>query len=166
MPPEEVERYNEYWLHVAENISNEAIDNQIIYIKSGGIKKPGGGKYQPAKISVTVDLNNGNMYFGYNGTNKFNPSKMEIHPDLQERINYTEKLARNTKGNIYAEKSSFEVWRVDNCAEVYSANNALQNGASLDNIFINTKFFSNGIYAKPCNNCQITFSGVNMPKGK
>ena len=30
---------------------------------------------------------------------------------------------------------------VDNYAEIYSANNALQNQATLDNIFINTKYF-------------------------
>lgn len=60
---------------------------------------------------------------------------------------------------------SFEIWSVDNCAEIYSANNALYNGAILDNIFINTKNFSNGTYATPCKNCQVTFKGVNMPKG-
>ena len=164
MSPEEAARYDEYWLDAAERISNEAIDNQIAYIESGGITKSGGGKFKPAKISATVDLNNGNVYIGYNGTNKFNPSKMEIHPDLQERINFTENLARNTVGNEYAYKSSFEVWNVDNCAEVYSVNQALHNGASMDNIFINTKVFDTRLYAPPCRNCRITFDGAYFPK--
>ena len=35
-------------------------------------------------------------------------------------------LARNTKGNIFSNKSSFKVWSIDNCAEIYSVNNALK----------------------------------------
>ena len=93
MLPEEVARYDEHWLDVAEKISNEALDNQIDFIKNGGITKPGGGAYKPAKISAAVDLNTGDIYFGYNGANKFNPSIQEIHPDLQQRINRTMSLA-------------------------------------------------------------------------
>ena len=74
-------------------------------------------------------------------------------------------LVKNTEGNIFANKSSFEIWSVNNCAEVYSANNALRNGANFDNLFINTKFFNSGIYAEPCKNCKITFKGVKMPTG-
>lgn len=114
MSPEEAARYDEYWVNVAENISNEALDNQISYIKSGGITKPGGGKYQPVKISATVDLNTGDIYFGYNGSNKFNPSRTEIVPELQQRIDYTMNLVKNTEGNIFANKSSFEIWSVNN----------------------------------------------------
>ena len=103
---------------------------------------------------------------GYKGVNKFNPSRTGIVHELQERIDYTMELVRNTKGNIFSNKSSFDIWSVDNCAEIYSVNNALMNGASMDNIFINTKYFKDGIYAPPCKNCQITFEGVNMPNGR
>ena len=102
MLPEEVARYDEHWLDVAEKISNEALDNQIDFIKNGGITKPGGGAYKPAKISAAVDLNTGDIYFGYNGANKFNPSIQEIHPDLQQRINRTMSLAGNSIDNEYA----------------------------------------------------------------
>ena len=34
MLPEEVARYDEHWLDVAEKISNEALDNQIDFIKN------------------------------------------------------------------------------------------------------------------------------------
>ena len=164
MSPEEVARYDEHWLNVAENISNEALDNQIDFIKNGGITKPGGGAYKPAKISATVDLNTGDIYFGYNGANKFNPSIQEIHPDLQQRINRTMSLAGSSIDNEYASRMSFEKWSVDNCAEIYSVNNALQNQATLDNIFINTKYFKDGKYALPCRNCQVTFEGCFFPK--
>ena len=50
-------------------------------------------------------------------------------------------LAGNSIDNEYASRMSFEKWSVDNCAEIYSVNNALQNQATLDNIFINTKYF-------------------------
>ena len=56
MLPEEVARYDEHWLDVAEKISNEALDNQIDFIKNGGITKPGGGAYKPAKISAAVEI--------------------------------------------------------------------------------------------------------------
>lgn len=61
-------------------------------------------------------------------------------------------------------KQSFEIWSVDNCAEIYSANNALSNGASWDEMYINTKYFKNGEWAPPCENCKITFGNVYMPK--
>lgn len=137
---------------------------KLIYRKNGGITKPGGGAYKPAKISAAVDLNTGDIYFGYNGANKFNPSIQEIHPDLQQRINRTMSLAGNSIDNEYASRMSFEKWSVDNCAEIYSVNNALQNQATLDNIFINTKYFKDGKYALPCRNCQVTFEGCLFPK--
>ena len=37
MTPEEIARYDEHWLDVAEQISNEALDNQIQFINNGGI---------------------------------------------------------------------------------------------------------------------------------
>lgn len=110
MSPEEIARYNEHWVNVAENISNESLDNQIAFIKSSGITKPGGGKYRPTKISATVDLRTGDICFGYNGANSLD--------------------------NPFASKQSFEIWSVDNCAEVYSVNNALLNRTSWDDLLI------------------------------
>lgn len=56
MSPGEIARYSEHWVNVAENISNESLDNQIAFIKSGGIPRTGGawqvvtdgGKYSNA----------------------------------------------------------------------------------------------------------------------
>lgn len=61
---------------------------------------------------------------------------MDIHPILQERIQYTKSLAANSLDNPFASKQSFEIWSVDNCAEVYSVNNALLNGTSWDDLLI------------------------------
>ncbi len=160
---EEIKRYDEYWYNVADKLSNEALDIHIQYIRNNGITKPNGGQYRPAKVSATVDMRNGNIYYGYNGAKKFNPSRSEISDILQERIDYTKDLVTHTKGNIYADRNSFEKWSVDNCAEVYSVNNALKNGANLNELFLNTKYFKNGEYAPLCKNCQVTFKGIRIP---
>ena len=163
MSPEEVAKYDKHWTEVAERISNEALDNQRNFIKNGGITKPGGGAYKPAKISAAVDMNTGDISFGYNGANKFNPSRNTLKPELQTLIDNTKSLAANDLTNPYAARNSYELWSVDNCAEVYATNNALINGANIDNIFLNTQFFNNGAYAEPCANCKITFKNFGMP---
>ena len=163
MSPEEVAKYDKHWAEVAERISNEALDNQRNFIKNGGITKPGGGAYKPAKISAAVDMNTGDISFGYNGANKFNPSRNTLKPELQTLIDNTKSLAANDLTNPYAARNSYELWSVDNCAEVYATNNALINGANIDNIFLNTQFFNNGAYAEPCANCKITFKNFGMP---
>lgn len=163
MPLDEITRYDKYWNGVAEKISDEALWNQINFIKNGGITKHGGGAYKPAKISASVDMNTGDIYFGYNGANKFNPSRNTLHSELQRLIDTTKELASNDLSNPYASRNSYELWSVDNCAEVYATNNALRNGANIDRIFLNTKYFKDGTYAEPCANCKITFKGFAMP---
>ena len=172
MSPEEIARYDEYWLDVAEKTSNDFLEKQIIYVNKGGVKKPTGGKFTPVKTSAAVDLNTGNIYIGYNGNNPrtFNPSRTEIVSELQQRIEYTKNLAANTIDNEYASRMSFQIWSVDNCAEIYAVNNLLKDGGDINNIFINTKFSNpNQIdkylkTASPCKNCQVTFEGCFFPK--
>ena len=165
-------RYNKYWLDVAEKISNEALEKHIIFINHGGIRKPSGKSFKPVKVSVALDLNTGNMYFGYNGSNPkvFNPSRTEIVPELQKRINRTKKLAANKVNNPYASRMSFKKWSVDNCAEVYAVNNLLRDGGEFNNIFINTKYSLEKqkskylLTAPPCKNCEETFKECFFPK--
>ena len=87
------------------------------------------------------------IYFGYNGSNKFNPSRNTLKPELQSLIDNKKSLAANDLSNPYAARNSYELWSVDNCAEVYATNNALRNGADIENIFLNTKYFNDGTYA-------------------
>ncbi len=165
-------RYDKYWLDVAEEISGKALEKHITFINRGGIKKSGGGAFKPVKVSVALDLNTGNMHFGYNGSDPrvFNPSRKEIVPELQQRIERTKNWAVNDINNEFAANMSFEIWSVDNCAEVYAVNNLLRNGGDINNIFINTK---NSLAKKvdkylktasPCRNCQRTFEGCFFPK--
>jgi len=48
--------------------------------------------------------------------------------ELQQRIEYTKNLAANTIDNEYASRMSFQIWSVDNCAEIYAVNNLLKDG--------------------------------------
>ena len=75
MSPEEAARYDEHWLDVAEKISNETLDNNIAFIKNGGITRQNGKIYEPSKVCCAVDLNTGETYIGYLGKRGMNPSK-------------------------------------------------------------------------------------------
>ena len=169
MLPEEAARYDEHWLDAAEKISNEALDNQIDYIKNGGITRQNGKIYEPSKVCCAVDLNTGKTYIGYSGKRGMNPSKPvngQLESKLQIRVDRTKEIAKNTIGNPYAERSSFYTYPVDNCAEVFATNNALLGGADIDNIFLNTRNFWSEEYAPLCDNCKITFENFKLPKNK
>ena len=133
-----------------------------MFIKNGGITKPGGGQYNPAKVGSAVHLDTGDIYYGYSGATQFNPSKHEILPELQALIDNAKTLAANAPTNPYAVIASFEKWSVENCAEIYAVNNALRGGADINSIFIYTKTFNTSIYAPPCKNCLVTFKDFLM----
>ncbi|MUG44315.1 hypothetical protein [Paenibacillus woosongensis] len=81
----------------SKNFAREELEKHVKFLKDGGIKKPlddngfGGGKYKPDVISAGVDITtvggkNPKISFGYNGAREgqFNPSVMELHPDLKK----------------------------------------------------------------------------------
>jgi RHS repeat-associated protein len=172
MTSKDLEGYEKYWRGVAEKTSNNALDMDIAKMNSGNIKKPNGDAFSSTKISAAVDMNTGDIYLGYSGKKGYNPSKPDymngeiIEPSLQARINNTKDISASDLNNPYREKSSYEPWAVDNCAEVYATNKALQNSADIDNIFLNTKTVKTGEYDTPCDNCKITFNGFLMPNGE
>ncbi len=166
MTPEEVAEYDKYWLNVADEISNRCIDEIILFIKNGGIRRQNGKIYEPSKVSCAVDLNNGNTYIGYSGKRGMNPSKPEngvLEVELQKLVDYTKEVAANTPDNPYALRNSFYSYPVDNCAEIFAVNNSLKGGANINNIFINTKHFWSEEYAPLCDNCKITLKGFKTP---
>ncbi|OOR52809.1 hypothetical protein BGP34_28800 [Bacillus mycoides] len=61
-----------------------------------------------------------------------------------------------TKPNRYNEPSFEKDWNVDNCAEVWSARDAILKGARYDNFIVRTENLRGG-FAKPCENCSRTF---------
>ncbi|WP_459501067.1 hypothetical protein [Bacillus sp. C1] len=64
-----------------------------------------------------------------------------------------------TKGKLFNrfEEPSFEAnWDVENCAEVWSARDAILKGARYDNFIVRTENLPGG-FAEPCRNCSRTF---------
>ncbi|GLV67136.1 hypothetical protein Bmyc01_58050 [Bacillus mycoides] len=56
----------------------------------------------------------------------------------------------------HKEPSFEDGWNVDNCAEVWSARDAILKGARYDNFMIRTENLAGG-FAEPCANCSRTF---------
>lgn len=156
-------------VEVAKDFAREQLDEHVKFLKNGGIKKPidengfGGGKYKPDVISAAVDITRVDgkktkITFGYNGAREgqFNPSVMELHPDLGKIAQGTRKKAKNDPKNPYKDDESFEIWHVENCAEIQAVNQLLWSGSRIDDILIST-INGNGKYKAPCKNCQETF---------
>ncbi|MEB7453645.1 hypothetical protein [Lysinibacillus sphaericus] len=156
-------------VEVAKDFAREQLDEHVKFLKNGGIKKPidengfGGGKYKPDVISAAVDITRVDgkktkITFGYNGAREgqFNPSVMELHPDLGKIAQGTRKKAKNDPKNPYKDDESFEIWHVENCAEIQAVNQLLWSGSKIDDILIST-INGNGKYKAPCKNCQETF---------
>lgn len=63
------------------------------------------------------------------------------------------------KLNQYDEPSFVYDWNVDNCAEIWSARDAILKGAKYDDLVYRTENLGGG-FAEPCENCQRTFIGT------
>ncbi|WP_458121863.1 hypothetical protein [Paenibacillus sp. Z6-24] len=156
-------------IDTAKDFAREQLEEHVKFLKNGGIKKPvdknghGGGKYKPDVISAAVDITTlgskeTKIRFGYNGAREgqFNPSVMELHDDLVKIVKETRIKAKNDPNNPYKEDESFEIWHVENCAEIQAVNQLLHSGSKLEDILIST-INGNGKYKAPCKNCQKTF---------
>ena len=120
-------------------------------INADKVKVKGKKKAQKNKIKVAI-MDSG---VEYNTTKqsviRVNMLENEIAPYFEDGTGHGTSIA-----DVVSE--------INPCAEIYSVNNALHNQATLDNIFINTKYFKDGKYALPCRNCQVTFEGCFFPK--
>ncbi|WP_157739718.1 hypothetical protein [Paenibacillus kribbensis] len=76
-----------------------------------------------------------------------------------KNIEEAKQAAREQKG-----KESFEKWRVENCAEIQAVNQALKNGADIEDILLNTISFETGKFKKMCKNCKETFKDFMVDK--
>ncbi|OAB35028.1 hypothetical protein [Paenibacillus glacialis] len=81
---------------------------------------------------------------------------MEPHPDLIKIAQETRKKAKNDPNNLYKDDESFELWHVENCAEIQAVNQLLWSGSKIEDILIST-VNGNGKYKVSCRNCQKTF---------
>ena len=96
-------------------------------------------------VTIVIDEKNGNVYFGYNGG--INKENLTINPILADLLpQATLNLNKN----------------VSNCAESHAINQALNEGAKLENLHITTintieRFFGQNKLA--CENCTYAFKG-------
>jgi cytidine deaminase len=63
-------------------------------------------------------------------------------------------------------EESLTDWQITNCAEFNAVNNALLNGAKLENLTVATVWTDTGAVAPPCANCSTWISklGINVAK--
>ncbi|PED05085.1 hypothetical protein [Bacillus pseudomycoides] len=69
-----------------------------------------------------------------------------------------DEATKGEKVNTFDEPSFEADWNVDNCAEVWSARDAILKGARYDNFIVRAEN-SRGGFAEPCANCSRAFSG-------
>jgi RHS repeat-associated protein len=96
---------------------------------------------RPTMTSAAVDAKTGKIYYGDSGTHPDN-----INQALRERMPAT----------------SLEAWSVENCAEFNATNNALNNGAKMEDLTITTVRVKNGDPEPRCDNCRVTTDGAHV----
>lgn len=100
--------------------------------------------------SIVYDKSTGKCYYGRNnGININGRSKNHI-------------LFGDSKHKGILPEKSFNRYAVGNCAEVDAVNNALNDGAKLENLYmstIHTTKFNFGDLKSACENCTYTFKG-------
>ena len=100
--------------------------------------------------SIAYDESTGKYYYGRNGGIEKNASPK--NPIL---------FGDSTHEGILP-KESLNIYKIGNCAEVDAINNALNNGAKLENLHISTIHTTKDNMGKPkaaCENCTYAFKG-------
>lgn len=99
-------------------------------------------KSMPTATAAVVDTTTGNVYYGTSDQ----PLPTTIDPFLAQRM----------------PSPSLEPWAVENCAEFKAVNNALLDGANIENLEIHTVRTKTGEAFSRCANCQQTTDGGNV----
>lgn len=98
-------------------------------------------------MTAAVNLKTGRAYIGYNGkgvdfrtgNERFNPTVSELDDEVVMLVEKTKNRALEASKQAGGEvKDSFEKWTVDNCAEVQAVNQAVKDGAKVEDILLST----------------------------
>jgi hypothetical protein len=96
----------------------------------------------PSATAAVVDTKTGEVYYGTSG----NPLPTTIDEYLTERT----------------PSPSLEPWQVANCAEFKAVNNAMLDGANIEDLEVHTVRTRTGEAFPRCKNCRITTDGTNV----
>ncbi|XRD23895.1 hypothetical protein AABM34_15810 [Lysinibacillus fusiformis] len=138
---------------------NELLEGKYIDPNTGDI-------YIPHVMTAAVNLKTGRAYIGYNGkgvdfrtgNERFNPTVSELDDEVVMLVEKTKNRALEYSKQAGGEvKDSFEKWTVDNCAEVQAVNQAVKDGAKVEDILLSTIEVLPNKYKKVCKNCKETF---------
>ncbi|MBI6865936.1 hypothetical protein JD967_21460 [Lysinibacillus fusiformis] len=138
---------------------NELLEGKYIDPNTGDI-------YIPHVMTAAVNLKTGRAYIGYNGkgvdfrtgNERFNPTVSELDDEVVMLVEKTKNRALEASKQAGGEvKDSFEKWTVDNCAEVQAVNQAVKDGAKVEDILLSTIEVLPNKYKKVCKNCKETF---------
>ena len=145
MPPEEAARYDDYWNGIADDLAKNDIQDYRNSILNGDITKTTGGKINSKVITVGVDINTGDTYYGISGMNN-NPTRSPTSPIMQDIID-----------SVGTSQTNFPL---ENCGEFNVVNNAIQNGVDPHDLRIYSIDRISGQYKAPCVNCENLYGDI------
>ena len=145
MSPEEAARYDGYWNNVADDMLKSNLGDYRRAVLSGDITKTTGGKINSKVVTAAIDTNTGDIYYGISGMNN-NPTRNMTNPQMQEILNSVNESMTN--------------YPLENCGEFNAINNALNNGANIQNLRVYSIDRVSGNYKAPCINCQNLYGNI------
>ena len=145
MSPEEAARYDKYWNNVADDMLKSNLGDFRSAVLSGDITKTTGGKINSKVVTAAIDTNTGDIYYGISGMNN-NPTRNMTNPQMQEILNSV--------------NGSMTNYPLENCGEFNAINNALNNGANIQNLRVYSIDRVSGNYKAPCINCQNLYGDI------
>jgi len=80
---------------------------------------------------------------------------------LRDRLDETRRLAvEGGYTNQFGNPSFMNNWEIENCGEIWSAREAIFDGANLDDLMFKSKYLKDGRDNPFCDNCKMTFQGL------
>ena len=111
-------------------------------VKNGKITKTTGGRIRSKVVTVAIDLDTDDIYYGFSGDEN-NPTRLKPY---------------NKKMNEFMEKVGNKSWKnysLDNCGEFCSLDQGYSSGGK--NFSVYSVDLQKGTYKAPCDNCVLMY---------
>lgn len=133
---------------IAANLAARARNGNLLYAKED---------FNPGALTVAVDITNGKTYLGLSGMGDKNPTRaLSESPVITQRIDYVCQTYNCTLDEGLTSKPR----NLRNCGEYNAINNALNDGANSQYLYVYTVYIGNGDYLRACENCRALFRGI------